>query len=163
MKKHFLALALVIGLTTATVASAHWGRGGGGYGGYGYDCPMAMQGPMMQGQTYQQLDPATLDKIKQFYKDTLPLHKQMVMKRAEREALMESQTPDPQAVAKVTGEMFDIRVAIQQKAEAAGVDQYVGPCQMGMGMGKGMGMGMRGGRGSGRGMGGGGMMNNPPE
>ncbi len=160
MKKQFLALALVIGLATATAASAHWGRGGRGYGGYGYDCPMAMQGPMMQGpmmqgQALQQLDPATQDKIKQFYKETLPLHKQMVMKRAEREALMESDKPDPQAVAKVTGEIFDLRVAIQQKAEAAGVDQYVGPGRMGMGT--------RGGRGPGMGMGGGMMMNNSPQ
>jgi Spy/CpxP family protein refolding chaperone len=161
MKKQFLALALIIGLSVATVASADWGRGGG-YGGNG-NCPQMqgqmMQGPM-QGQMPQQLDQATQDKIKKFFKDTLPLHKEMAMKHAEKQALMQSDTPDPQAVAKVTGEMFDLRMTMQEKAELAGVDQYVGPGHMGMGMG--MGCGGRGhGKGMGMGMGrGSGMMNN---
>lgn len=165
MKKQVLALALIIGLSVATVASADWGKGGG-YGGYG-DCPQMqgqmMQGPMqgqMQGQMPQQLDQATQDKIKKFFKDTLPLHKEMAMKQAEKQALMQSDTPDPQAVAKVTGEMFDLRMTMQEKAELAGVDQYVGPGRMGMGMGMGMGCGGRG-HGMGMGMGrGSGMMNN---
>jgi hypothetical protein len=114
-----------------------------------------MQGPM-QGQMPQQLDQATQDKIKKFFKDTLPLHKEMAMKHAEKQALMQSDTPDPQAVAKVTGEMFDLRMTMQEKAELAGVDQYVGPGHMGMGMGMGC-----GGRGHGKGMGHrSGMMNN---
>jgi Spy/CpxP family protein refolding chaperone len=158
MKKQFLALALIIGLSVATVASADWGKGRG----YGYgDCPQMqgqmMQGPM-QGQMPQQLDQATQDKIQKFFKDTLPLHKEMAMKHAEKQALMQSDKPDPQAVAKVTGEMFDLRMTMQEKAELAGVDQYVGPGRMGMGMGMGMGCG---GRGHGKGMGQGpGMMNN---
>lgn len=159
MKKKIIALALLTGLTMATVASADWGRGRGhgGYGGYG-DCPQ-MQG-QMQGQMYQQLDQATKDKIKQFFKDTQPLHKEMAMKRAEKQALMQSETPDPQAVAKVTGELFDLRTTMQEKAEQAGVDQYVGPGRMG-GMG---GMGRGGcGPGFGKGQGGGMMMNAPQQ
>ncbi|GAB6191022.1 periplasmic heavy metal sensor [Desulfocastanea catecholica] len=158
MKKKIIALALITGLTMATVASADWGRGRGhggygGYGGYG-DCPQ-MQG-QMQGQMFQQLDQATKDKIKQFFKDTQPLHKEMAMKRAEKQALMRSEDPDPQAVAKVTGELFDLRTTMQEKAEQAGVDQYVGPGRMG-GMG-------RGGFGPGFGKGmGGGMMNAPQQ
>ena len=77
MKKKLVALALITGLTMTTVASADWGKGGRGYGGYG-DCPQ------MQGQMYQQLDQATKDKIKQFFIDTQPLHKEMAMKRAEK-------------------------------------------------------------------------------
>lgn len=150
MKKKFVALALIAGLTVATAASAHWGRGGRGYGGYG-DCPQ-MQG-QMQGQMFQQLDQETQNKIKQFFKDTQPLQKEMAMKRAEKQALMESDKPDPQAVAKVTGELFDLRTTMQEKAELAGVDQYVGPGRMG-----------RGGLGHGFGMGhGGGMMNCVPQ
>ncbi len=152
MKKKIIALALITGLTMATVASADWGRGRGhgGYGGYG-DCPQ-MQG-QMQGQMSQQLDQETKDKIKQFFKDTQPLHKEMAMKRAEKQALMRSDNPDPQAVAKVTGELFDLRMTKQEKAELAGVDQYVGHGRMGhMGrMGRG-GCGPGFGKGQGRGM-----------
>ncbi len=137
MKKQLVALALIMGLTMATGASADWGKGSRGSRGPG-NCPQ------MQGQMMQQLDQATQDKIKQFYKDTLPLHKEMAMKRAEMQALMRANTPDPQAVAKVTGELFDLRTAMQEKAEQAGVSKYVGPGHMGgmgqMGrMGRGMG------------------------
>ena len=60
------------------------------------------------------------------------------MKRAEKQALMQSDKPDPQAVAKVTGELFDLRITMQEKADQAGVGQYVGPGHMG-GMKGGMG------------------------
>lgn len=144
MKKQILALALITGLTMTTVASADWGRGGRGYG----NCPQ-VQGQMMQGPRFQQLDPETQAKIQQFFKDTQPLHKEMAMKRAEKQALMRNDNPDPQAVAKLTGELFDLKVMIREKAELAGVDRYVGRGGMG-----------RGGRGHGFGMGqGGGMMN----
>ena len=151
MKKKLVALALITGLTMATVASADWGRGQRGYG----DCPQ------VQGQMFQQLDQGTQDKIKQFFKDTQPMHKEMAMKRAEKQALLQSDQPDPQAVAKVTGELFELRIAMREKAELAGVDKYVGPGRMGR-MG---GMGHRGGmghKGRGYGCGGGqgaGMMN----
>ena len=141
MKKQLLALTLITGLTMATVASADWGRGvkGQGYG----DCPQ------MQGQMYQQLDQETQDKIKQFFKDTRPLHKEMAMKLAEKRALMKSDTPDPQAAAKITGELFDLRTTMREKAELAGVDQYVGSGRMGgmghMGRGHGCGKGQGGG------------------
>ncbi len=157
MKKKIVALALIAGLTMATVATAGWQNGGRGYA----NCPQ-VQGQMMQGQgpMFQQLDQATQDKIQQFFKDTQPLHKEMAMKRAEKQALMRSDNPDPQAVAKVTGELFDLRTTMQEKAVLAGVDQYVGPghmgrggrgCGCGMGQGPGM-MGQGGGMGQGRGM-----------
>jgi hypothetical protein len=166
MKKKLVALALITGLTMATVASAGWGRGHIGYG----DCPQ------VQGQMFQQLDQGAQDKIQQFFKDTRPLHKEMAMKRAEKQALLQSDTPDPQAVAKVTGELFDLKTSMREKAELAGVDQYVGHGRMGRnggmgrmgGMGRTGGMGHKGGMGmghqsSGHGCGqgqGGGMMNN---
>jgi Spy/CpxP family protein refolding chaperone len=154
MKKLFVALALIAGLAVTTAAMADWGRGGRGHGGYG-DCPQ------MQGQMFQQLDQATQDKIKQFRKDILPLRKEMAMKRAEKKALMKSSTPDAQAVARLAGEMFDIRTTIHEKAELAGVDQYIGPGRMG-GMGRKGHMGHmgRGGQGPcfGAGPGAGGMM-----
>ena len=122
MKKQIIAITLIAGLTIATVASANWGRGGrGGQMGYG-GCPQ-----VQQGQGFQQLDQATQDKVAQFYKDNSDLQKEIVMKRAERRALMQSDQPDAQAVARVAGELFDLRATMREKAELAGVAQYVGP------------------------------------
>lgn len=122
MKKQIIAITLVAGLAVATVASANWGRGGyGGQMGYG-GCPQ-----VQQGQMFQQLDQATQDKIAQFYKDNSSLRKEIVMKQAEKRALMQSAQPDPQAVATVAGELFELRTTMREKAELAGVEQYIGP------------------------------------
>lgn len=121
MKKQIIAMALVAGLTVATVASADWGRGQyGGQMGYG-GCPQ-----VQQGQMFQQLDKETQDKITQFFTDNRSLRKEIVMKQAERRALMQSTQPDPQAAATVAGELFELRTTMQEKAEAAGVEQYIG-------------------------------------
>jgi zinc resistance-associated protein len=114
MKKHVIAIVLIAGLTMATAASANWGRGGGFGGGYG-DCPMA------QGQMMVPPDPAVKAKVDQFFKDNQALHKQVVMKQAEKRALMQSDKADPQAAAKVAGELFDLRATLHDKAAAAGV------------------------------------------
>jgi hypothetical protein len=139
MKRHILALIIVTGIAVASVTSASWGAGGPGYGGYG-NCPqmMGMQPP----------DQATRDKLNKFFKDNQALHKQIVMKQAEMHALMRNEKTDPQAASKVAGELFDLRTAFHDKAEVAGVAQFVGPMGPGMGMGMGRGMhGMRGMRG----------------
>lgn len=133
MKKKIVAIALIAGLSIATAASANWGRGGHGFGGGYGNCPQ-MQGPMMQ-----QLDPETRAKVTQFFKDNQALHKQVAMKRAEKQALMRSDKADPQAAAKVAGELFDLQTTLHEKAAAAGVEQYLGP--MGMGGRRGMGFG----------------------
>ena len=144
MKKKIVAIALVAGLSMATVASTGWARGGGyGHGGWGgrggsWDCPM--QGPMMHGPMMQQLDPETRANVAKFFKDNQALHKQIAMKRAEKMALMRSDNPDPGAVAKVAGELFDLHTEMHEKADAAGVLQYLGP------KGRGMGRGMMGGQ-----------------
>lgn len=140
MKKQIIALVVLAGLSVATVASANWGRGGGFGGGYG-DCPM------VQGQMMMPVDPAIKAKVDQFFKDNQALHKQVVMKQAEKRALLQNDKADPQAAAKVAGELFDLRTSLHDKALAAGVAEYVGPMGMGMGGGKGM-------HGRGRGMGG---------
>jgi Spy/CpxP family protein refolding chaperone len=143
MKKKIVAIALIAGLSIATAASANWGRGGHGFGGGYGNCPqMQGQGPMMQ-----QLDPETKAKVTQFFKDNQALHKQLTMKRAEKQALMRSDKVDPQAAAKVAGELFDLQTTLHEKAAAAGVEQYLGP----MGMGGRRGMGFDG-PGFGRGM-----------
>ena len=142
MKKHIIAIALISGLTLAGTASANWGRGGMGGG---------MNCGQIQGQFNQQLDQATQDKIRQFFKDNQELRKQMVMKQAEKRALMQSAAPDPKAVAKITGELFDLHTTMRANAETAGVDKYLGPGRMGTGnMGY---SGSRGGHGKGYGRG----------
>ena len=140
MKKQIAAVAIVLTLATVGIASARGGMGGG--------MGMGMNCPPMQGQMYQQLDKATQDKLDAFQRDTQALRKQIVMKHAEMRALMQSESPDPVAVTKASGELFDLQANMQDKAKAAGVTGYLGgPC--GMGMGKGM-MGQgRGGMGMG--------------
>ena len=74
-----------------------------------------------------------------FFKDTQDLRKEMAMKQAEKQALMRSDNPDPAALSQITGELFDLRTTMRQKAEEADVSQFIGP----MG-GRGGGPGMRG-------------------
>lgn len=125
MKKVFIAAALISGLTISTGAFASHGMAGGGHmGGHG----MAHQ---------QQLDPETQAKVDQFYKDTQDLRRQMVVKQAEKRAMMQRTNPDPAAVGQLTGEIFDLHTTMTEKAKEAGVEQYVGH-----GMGKKSGMKM---------------------
>lgn len=135
MKKKIAALALVLSIATVGTAFA-WG---GGHG-------MRYQQPQMQRPMYQQVDKVTQDKLDAFYSDTQDLRKQIVTQQATRMALMQSTNPDPAAVSKNTGELFDLQTVMQEKAVAAGVDSYMG------GAGMGVGRGMMGGRGGGRGM-----------
>ena len=144
MKKKIAAVALVLTLATVGIASARGGMGGGGCMGGGMG--MNMNCPQIQGQVGQQLDKATQDKLDAFQRDTQPMRKQLVMKHAEMRALMQSEPPNPAAVSKLSGELFDLQAAMLDKARAAGVEDYVG------GRGMGMGCGMMGGRGGGRGM-----------
>ncbi len=137
MKKKIAAIVITLTLATAGIALA---RGCGGYG-------MGCQYGQMQGQTYQQLDKATQDKLDAFFTDTLELRKKIIMKQTEGQALMQSDNPNAVALSKVSGELFDLRTTLHEKARAAGVDSYLG------GPGMGMGMGVMGGRRGGRGMG----------
>ncbi len=150
MKRHIIAITLIAGLTMATVASANWGKGRHGYDG---DCYwQQMDGPMVQEQMMQQLEPATQGKVDKFFKDNQALHKQIAMKQAEKSAIMQSEKPDPEAAAKVAGELFDLRTTMYDKAEAAGVAQHLGPMR-----------GSRVGRGPASGLGGGGTGMNGPK
>lgn len=121
-----IGLVTVLGFALMQQASARgWGAGQGG----GYYCPN-------YGMNYQQMDDATRAKIDAFRSETIELRKQMAMKRAEKQALMANQNPDPQAIARVEGELFDLRTQMQNKATEAGVPA------MGRGRGNYGGMGM---------------------
>lgn len=138
MKKKLAAAVVIatIGLAGLTQAYAGWGNRGGG-GNYG-NCPQ------YQGTQYNQVDPAAQEKFDAFFNDTQELRKGIAMKRAEKQAMLRSDNPDPAAMSKITGELFDLRTTMRQKAEEAGVSELRG--QMGRpGMrGPGFGPDMRG-------------------
>lgn len=130
-----VGLVTVLGFAVMQQASARgWGAGQGG----GYNCPN-------YGMNYQQLDQATQAKIDAFRAETTELRKQIAMKRAEKLALMANQSPDPQAIASVEGELFDLRTEMQNRAKEAGVPMMGGMRGMrgGMGMGAGYRVGPR--------------------
>lgn len=118
------------------MASARGGMGGGYGAGYHH--------PQMQAQMYQQVDKATQDKLDAFFRDTRDLRKQITMKQAEGQALLQGNNPDAAAASKISGEIFDLQANMQEKAKAAGVDTYLGgPGRGGMMGGRGMGIGCR--------------------
>ena len=124
MKKQIIAVVMITGLILVGTASAKRGYGNGGCEQYSNN-----RGGMM----YQQLDQATQDKIAQFRDDNQALRKEIVMKRAEKRAMLNSTNPDPAAAAKIAGELFDLRAGMRAKAQEAGVDQYMNRRGMGSG------------------------------
>jgi hypothetical protein len=129
MKKKIAVIALLLSVALATIASA---RGGMGYG-------MGYYHPQMMGYAYQQPDAETQAKLNTFYNETQEIRKQILVKQSERQALLQGANPDPAMAAKISGELFDLMTTMQNKAKAAGLENYVG--------GPGFGRGMMGGRG----------------
>lgn len=116
MKKIVTAAALISVLIFAGIqsASAHGGRYfgnnyGGGYCG-NYD-------DNSQGLTEK--DQAAIEKFKD---DTSAIRKEIVVKRSELNALMRQDNPDETKVAKLTGDLYDLKTDLNKKAEAAGID-----------------------------------------
>lgn len=70
---------------------------------------------------FHKLDAAGKEKIEKFRAETKDLRKQVAMKRAEQTALIRSESPNIEAVRKTTGELFDLKVAVMEKARAAGL------------------------------------------
>jgi hypothetical protein len=132
MKKKIAIAAVIAGIGLAGLSQAYaWGpRGGGNYG----NCPQ------YQGSQYSQVDPAVQEKMDKFFTDTQELRKGIAMKRAEKQAMLRGDNPDPAAMSKITGELFDLQATMRAKADEAGVSEFRG--QRG---GPGSGPGMRGG------------------
>ncbi len=78
------------------------------------------------GHAYQLKDSVTQAKLNVFYAETQDLRKQIAMKQTERQALVQGTHPNPAAVSKLSGELFDFMTAMQDKAKAAGMENYVG-------------------------------------
>ncbi len=116
-------LASVIGLTGMYQAAAKCSQGGmKGPGG----CP----GAMMQAKA--DMDEATRTKFDAFLTENQAVRKEIGMKQAEKRALMHGENPDAEKVARLTGELFDLRATMHAKAKEAGLEKY-----MGMGQGRG--------------------------
>ncbi len=116
-------LATVIGMTGMYQASANCGQGG--MRGHGA-CAGA---GMMAGAS---LDDATRAKLEAFRTDNQALRKEIVVKQAEKKALMRGDNPSAEKVGQLTGDLFDLRISMHAKAKAAGLEKYIG---MGQGCG----------------------------
>jgi hypothetical protein len=110
MKKTLIAAVLVaavgiIGLQQSAAAHVH-------------DTTSRENGSFRQ---FHGQDEVTQEKIAKFRTDTQDLRRQIVMKRAEESALIRSDSPNIEAIRKAAGELFDLRIAMQAKARAAGL------------------------------------------
>lgn len=119
LHKQIILGAVLVGalaLTTMQPADARPRGGGPGWGptsdDYGH------------GHCYQarQLDEKTIAARDKFLSETVALRKEMAIKRAEQEALMNSENPDAKRIAQLTGEIFDLREQLQTKAAASGLE-----------------------------------------
>lgn len=134
MKKKLLAVAAVVGIG---IGLAAWqpaearGMGGGG-------CGMGMEAGMMGGPMMGQgkLSEKDMQARQKFAADNTELRKKMMTKRAELEAVMAGTNPDEKKAAALSGELFDLREQMHQKAKEAGITMGPGSCGMGAGQGK---------------------------
>ncbi|MEN8190782.1 MAG: periplasmic heavy metal sensor [Thermodesulfobacteriota bacterium] len=124
MKRIMIITALftgisLAGLSTATAYQGWMGKGPGPNG------PGNWQG--CGNNVISKLSEEDRQKVNTFLLDTKEMRKMMVMKRAEKMALMRTDNPDPAKASQLAGEMFDLRNGLREKARAAGVEGMVGP------------------------------------
>lgn len=129
MKKLLVITALVAGIGFFGLQQASAGKGEG---------PGMKSGCPKGAPCYSQLDVDTKAKVDKFYNDTKEIRKQIVMKHAEKRALMHSENPDPAKAAKLAGELFDLKATMQAKADEAGLSSVI-DCDCCVGFGYGMG------------------------
>jgi hypothetical protein len=110
MKKVLTAAAIISLLSFAGIkaVSAH-----GGYNNnYGY-CG-----------SYEAYDNANTEKeietLEKFRTETSSIRKEIVVKRSELNALLRNDNPDEKKVAKLTGDLYDLEVELEAKAEETG-------------------------------------------
>lgn len=151
MKKIWLAVAMVgtLGLVGYQIADAGPGWNGGmmepGYmmgPGYGYG-----GGPQ---QGARALDEDAIKARDKFFEETKDLRKELTVKNAELSAVMNQEKPDEKKVAKLSGEIFDLRTQMREKAQESGLHNGYGPGAFGPGYCQNFGGGQGMGRGYGR-------------
>lgn len=77
------------------------------------------------------MDQATLAKINEFNAANKDLKKQLVVKRAERRALFNMDSPSPEKAKSLAGEIFDIRSTLIAKADKSGIPAQIACSGMG--------------------------------
>ncbi|HBT96546.1 MAG TPA: hypothetical protein DEB25_02310 [Desulfobulbaceae bacterium] len=133
MKKKLATLLILASLTVAGAAAA-----------VTQPAPDAAAQPqvmMYNPRMAMQMDPAMWEKMQQFYNSTEGLRKQIIMKRAELNAIVNAAQPDPATASKIAGDLYDLQASLRKQAQAAGLGQFGPGCGMGMGMGNGFGPG----------------------
>jgi Spy/CpxP family protein refolding chaperone len=122
MKKgHWLAIGAAALLSMAGISTVNaepgWQGGKGFRAGACGNC-------IQQGQ--QSLSPEAAKARAEFMEETAELRKQLVIKNAEVRALMAQTNPDEKKVAAATGEAYDLRNTLRQKAVERGVEGGLG-------------------------------------
>ncbi len=60
--------------------------------------------------------------IENFRAETNSIRKKIVVKRSGLNALLRNDNPDEKNVAKLTGDLYDLKAELETKAKAAGID-----------------------------------------
>lgn len=113
--KKFLVVAALVGILCLVSFSLVSARGNFRYGpgmgyGHGDDCGNCNS---------WSFDGQDREKVDTFLKETLDTRKQLAVKSSERRALMSQENPDEKRVAKLTGEIFDLKNMLDEKAKDA--------------------------------------------
>jgi len=137
MKRFWVAAALVgvISLVGFSMVSAHGRYGHGPGNGYGNcDDSGYCNSWSYNDWSYNEQDK---EKIATFLEETKETRKQIAVKRSERRAMMSQDNPDEKRVATLTGEIFDLKNLLDEKAkETFGVNPRLGHMRGGGGFGK---------------------------
>jgi len=125
-KNIVLGIVLVSAFAVTDLQSANAGPWGGGPGRWGTPPCGECDGTGYRGQP--QLDDKSIEVRDAFLSETVSLRKEIAIKQAERRALMVGDNPDAKRVAQLTGELFDLREQLQNKAQEKGLrDAGFGP------------------------------------
>ena len=116
MKKVLIAAALVGVMSFAGISmvNAHGRHGFDSDRGYGVSDGYGRGDGYCRNRSYSDQD---REKAAAFLESTKEIRKQMAVKRSERRALMKQENPDAKRVAQLTGEIFDLRDTMAQKAK----------------------------------------------
>lgn len=86
----------------------------------------------MKGNPMQRanVDPQMMTKISTFKTENAELRRQLSIKKDVKRAMMQSSNPSVEKIATLTGEIFDIQTALQEKAKIAGIPYGMGQHEM---------------------------------
>ena len=132
MKKvALLSLVVVVAMGLAGVASAHmWGYGGGGPGYYGMGPGMIYGyggGPGMMYGYDNTGNTVSVEKFKQFQKDTAALRDELAVKQIELNGEYTKDDPDSSRIATLQKDIESLQTRIAKAADKAGIDTDRGP------------------------------------